>query len=600
MLERVCRAWFDLAAVLLAVAILGLPSHWLTDRFFFDQDLPLLVGFLVAAGAARLGLSLAGRRGQPLSVAIDEPSRPSFGPLPRPGTAAIGLAVLCGVVALGGSFLVYENYALSLDVFMVRFDQSVLAGGAPMAHVPPQWRDYLPALQPQFTRSTADHAFWSSTYLPVNAALRAVAGPAEILVGPVLAAICVVAVFGVGRRLWPERPGVSVNAALLLATSSQFLITAMTPYAMTAHLACNLVWLWLFLRGGRFGHAGALAVGFLACGLHQLVFHPLFVAPFLIQLGFDRRWRLMALYILAYAAICLFWVNYDDLTRDWIAAAGPAAALAAKPGGSVQAAAGVGGFAGTAAALLKAFDPGQIGVMAKNLIRFVTWQNPLTAPLVLLGAVGAMRAKGAVRSMLLGLILTMTAMYVLLPYQGHGWGYRYLHGVLGSACLLAAWTWSGLVEQIDPSAKSAAARVFVAAAALSVGILLPIRAIQTHDFVHPYAAANRAIRARPEDVVLVDDQASLFTVDLARNDPYLRGHPVVFRLAALSADQIRTLCAAHPISVFDRADAARFGIQVFASPVSTPAAAARLSLLRTSACGMAREPIRDLGGRPLG
>ena len=72
----------------------------------------------------------------------------------------------------------------------------------------------------------------------------------------------------------------TVVAAVLLATSSQFLLTAMTPYSMTAHLALNLAWLWLFLRGGVVGHSLAIAVGALACGLHQLVFHPLFVAPF--------------------------------------------------------------------------------------------------------------------------------------------------------------------------------------------------------------------------------------------------------------------------------------------------------------------------------
>jgi hypothetical protein len=39
---------------------------------------------------------------------------------------------------------------------------------------------------------------------------------------------------------------------------------SMTPYAMSAHLALNLVWLWLFLRNTAASHAGAIAVGFLA------------------------------------------------------------------------------------------------------------------------------------------------------------------------------------------------------------------------------------------------------------------------------------------------------------------------------------------------
>ena len=41
----------------------------------------------------------------------------------------------------------------------------------------------------------------------------------------------------------------------LLAGSPQFLIMAMTSYAMPAHLALNLVWLWLYWdpRSGSFG-----------------------------------------------------------------------------------------------------------------------------------------------------------------------------------------------------------------------------------------------------------------------------------------------------------------------------------------------------------
>ncbi len=183
-----------------------------------------------------------------------------------------------------------------------------------------QWQDYVSALQPQFAFSTDDGAYWASAYLPVNAALRGLAKAAggATLASPLLAAISVAAVWGVGRRMWPGRPSTALIAAVLLATSSQFLVTAMTPYAMNAHLAFNLVWLWLFLRGGRVGHAGALAIGFLACGLHQLLFHPLFVAPFVLQLWIERRWRLAGLYTLAYGAFCMFWIDYWPIAL-WLA-----------------------------------------------------------------------------------------------------------------------------------------------------------------------------------------------------------------------------------------------------------------------------------------
>jgi hypothetical protein len=38
-------------------------------------------------------------------------------------------------------------------------------------------------------------------------------------------------------------------------------------------------------------------------------------------------------------------------------------------------------------------------------------------------------------------------MFILLPYQGHGWGYRYLHGLIGSLSLLAGYGWIALSER---------------------------------------------------------------------------------------------------------------------------------------------------------
>jgi membrane associated rhomboid family serine protease len=63
-----------------------------------------------------------------------------------------------------------------------------------------------------------------------------------------LAALAVVAIFGVARRLWPARLDAALLSALLVATSLQVLVTSMTSYAMTAHLTLNLIWLWLFDR----------------------------------------------------------------------------------------------------------------------------------------------------------------------------------------------------------------------------------------------------------------------------------------------------------------------------------------------------------------
>jgi hypothetical protein len=141
-----------------------------------------------------------------------------------------------------------------------------------------------------------------SAYLPVNAAFHAagaLVGAAD-LVAPLLVAIGAVALWRIAVRLWPEERQVQLVVLLLYAGSSQVLIAGMTRYAMSAHLALNLVWLrCICAAGGR--HGGALAVGFLASGLHQLLFHPLFAVPFVLLLGQRRRWRAFAGYAVGYA-----------------------------------------------------------------------------------------------------------------------------------------------------------------------------------------------------------------------------------------------------------------------------------------------------------
>jgi hypothetical protein len=595
MFDRVLRTWFVLAGVLVAVALTAPPVKWLTSAFLRTQDLPVLFWLLGAMAAIRIvlwfgGPVIASRTGSAMT-AIGEVGRG----VGRGRWAVFGLAAACAVAAFAGAHWIYDGYALSLDEVMVRFDATAFAHGAPFAPVVPYWRSFESALQPQFVRPIAGGAYWASNYLPINAALYALAAKAgdPALLGPVLAVISVVTVYGVARRLWPDRPAIAPIATLLLATSSQFLITAMTPYAMSAHLAFNLVWLWLFLRGGVGSHAAALAIAFLACGIHQLAFHPLFAAPFILQLWIERRWRTAAVYTLAYAAIALFWIEYQTIAVHLFAAPRPSASGAGAGAGATD------GFLAQVLGMARAFRPSALVLMDENLIRFVTWQNPLTPPLLLLSCAAALRAGGAVRSLILGLGLTTVFVLVIMPYQGHGWGYRYLHGLLGSVCLLAAWTAVRMTENLPWSKAARVLGALVATSAEAILILLPIRAAQTHLWVRPYVLADEAIARTGRDLVLVDDRASVFTADLVRNDPLLRKRPIRLELGALKPEQLRALCSAHSIALFDRTDAARFGIGTFGPPRDTPSAAARLAVIRAARCGAAGEPIRHLDGTPI-
>jgi len=528
---RLALAWLVPAGILTFLAAPDLFTHWpnLQAAYFLrDEDIQPLVGLSALMTALPILWRLVRRPG----------------PLWRPpsATAAAVLAAVAALIAFFCWRLVFGGYAFSRDEDMARFGAAILTHGQAWTAVAPEWRVFAQGLEPEFVRFALGNALWQPFYLPVNAAFQALAGP---LANPLLAALAIGALFAAARRLWPDQPARAWAAALLLATSSQFLLTAATPYAMTGHLALNLVWLALHLRGGRSGHAGALAVGFLACGLHQLAFHPLFVAPFVLQLWLGRRWAAAALYTVAYAAICLFWLEFPVLSLAW---QGGAAA-----GGAVS------GLSGQVAAIVAARHPPTIATMAENLIRFITWQNPLSAPLFVLGFIPAVRAGGPMRALAAGVVLTTAALIVLMPYQGYGWGYRYWHGLLGSIALIGVLGGAKLIEGMTDPDRRAAQTLFVAACIISLIALLPLRALQVHRLVAPYARIEAAIRAAPVDVVLIDSKGGWYLNDLVRNDPFLRNRPLVMGARALTPDQLRALCASRRLGVLTAAGAARLG-----------------------------------------
>jgi len=541
--DRLLPTWGVTILILAAAFIHALRLQFGNPESFFlaHQDLPILalyLGFSLALGLLRVDIPWLNR-----IVAA------------RPRASVLGLAALVLGVGAAGAPLLFGGYTLSLDEFAANFDAQIFARGQLMARIAPEWRPFVPALQPIFILETPDKAFWASGYLPINAAVRALGQVVGLqdLVNPLWSALSVVALWGVARRLWPARPGMALGAAALLATSSQLVVMSMTAYAMSAHLALNLVWLWCFLRGGKLGHGAAMVVGFFACGLHQLLFHPLFVAPFIVQLGLDRRWRLAALYAAVYAAIGIFWIQWWPLDMK----------LAGVPP-QVGQAYGAGHFTDTVLMLLGQVRADNVGPMAQSLVRFVSWQNLLTIPLALSACLPAIRAKGVLRALALGVLITIVAMLVLEPTPMHGWGYRYLHGLMGSVCLLAAWGWTQLTDPLPPDRKAAAKTAFVIACALSLFVAMPVRAWQAWRYVEPYAAASAAIEIAPSQVVIIDrDYRHWFDVGtITRNDPFLTRGPKVMMLSWMNDADVRAVCARYSISVFDGEKARALGIDL--------------------------------------
>jgi hypothetical protein len=558
-------------AVVAGVALGGAAWGMTIDRdstqislyFLAVQDLPALVlfGLFFAGLAAVLGSRLA--------VAL-----PSIKPQHEFRLTWITLVAGCCIVWVGAR-VVYLNFGLSADEFMAEFDARIISSGRLLASVAPDWRAYVPALQPIFRLELPDNTAWVSSYLPMNAAIRAVfvllGDPAWE--GVVLAGVAIIAVFAVARRLWPDRPDAAVVGIILLVCSSQFLITAMTPYAMTAHLALNMVWLWLFLRDTRASHGMAAGVAFVACGLHQVVFHPLFAAPFLVALVLARRWKLATYYAAVYGVIGLFWILYWSFLLH--VANGPAAPSAH---------AGMLDFIHRVLVMIDVSPAGFL-LMGLNLLRFLAWQSPLLMPLALVGLFAARARNAAVVRLAAGIVLTLGVVLVLMPFQGHGWGYRYLHGLLGSLSLMAAQGWIQVTERESRMARTPALALS-SSVLLSLFVLLPWRASQVHGFVAPYASATQAIQHAGAEVVLVDPTAIWYGQDLVRNDPFLHTPPKVLGLWKLDEARLSELCRRYDVAIFDQADAGRIGMRVVPSmPVMAEHDSELRTLARSLGCG---------------
>ena len=168
-----------------------------------------------------------------------------------------------------------------------------------------------------------------------------------------------------------------------------------------------------------------------------------------------------------------------------------------------------------------------------------------------------------------------------IPWQGHGWGYRYLHGFLGSFALLAGYGWQSLVGTPDSGRR---AGMLAFGSAISLVVLLPIHLKQAHDFVAPYRRAYAAIRAAPAEIVLVDGTGLLYAEDLVRNAPDLANRPKIMDLLSLTGPGIVRLCRRYRLARFTAAEGYAFGIGASGAQLTAPPSVTRAQLLDRLKC----------------
>jgi hypothetical protein len=367
---------------------------------------------------------------------------------------------------------------------------------------------------------------------------------------PTLALLGGAALLDVARRTFGPRDRACIAVLLVYALSAQMLVNAMTDFSMTGHLALNLIWLAAFLRGGKFWNSVAIATGFLAVGLHQLVFHPIFVAPFLMWKLRDGEWKRVLLYAAAYVAIGLWWIAYPMLVSPLVT--GPAA-VASDANFLTQ----------RVIPLLFNRDPRTVPLTILNLLRFVAWQNLALLPLLIAAAPVAVRERGLARALLLGALLWSLFLALVLPEQGRGWGYRYLNGYIGSFALLAGFGYRELERRIG---RQADGMVLLLSGATLVAAL-PILLSTTYAMVQPHVAVDRMIGSQPTPFVLVDDTVTPSldgrfadnAEDHVRNLPDLSKQPLRFSAANMTPELLARLCTRGSVTLVTRADMHRVG-----------------------------------------
>lgn len=515
-----------------AVHIAGAGFETLPVYFFRIQDLPVLIGQAVAL-AAMLALSGGGAR-----YGARAPQPPRVLPI----AAAIGGVALAAWLGRG---LVFHHYSPSRDEVMVELASAYLADGRVGWPIPAAWQPYARAMLPEFYSPYGAAETWTSIYLPVHAAIRALfvrLGAAD-LAAPVMLAAGLVALYSVARRLFPGRGDAVMVAMAMALTSTQLLATAMTPYAMTSHFALNMIWLALVLRGGVVTNLLAAVVLVAAAGLHQWHFPALFAGPFILWLAWRRQWMSALVQAGALGAAVVLWAR---LWPHYLASL-----LGPPLGGAERAAPGIGAKIESLFGRLDKWQP------LLNIGRLMAWNNPLLVPLAALGLTRMNwwpRAWLRDPPIILPLLGTVLIGFALALYQGYGWGFRYMHGQLGALCLLAGFGWTRISREGRRPLRLIWASC--AAAAVAGAFLL----VTTEHYVRGYARTMQAIRASDADVVLVDLRGGYFMTDLVRFADGRPGRPAVMALGHVSHDGLRRLCAEHSVAVLDHPQFWRMGV----------------------------------------
>ena len=455
----------------------------------------------------------------------------------------VPIALLVGgavLLPLAMRVLVFEGYLLEVDEVMLSLQADMFSRGMTAVPVAEGLEHIARAAHPYMANHDTEGGVWGVFYLPVYAAMLTAADLlfSEAVVNPILAGVSVLMVWSIARHLWPRNTVAAPLAAILLLSTPQFLFPAATGFALTAHLAFNLVWLRLILMKGSTKHLVLAAlVGFLAIGLHRPHVHLLFAFPFVAawMFGWQKRGIATAFAFGAvYAAALYIWLGWADWS---IALAnGNWSAVPLNP------------FEFKALdryAHLAEISHGQFEqafrywIMGHNLLRLFAWLNPALLCLFVLGFVVWRTLSWTERLVLLSVLSSVLPYTYLMPNPSIGWGYRFAIPalgpmVLGGVAAFCALSSTGVRQNRWPG-------FVVLTTVFTLAVLFPLHGWRAATDVRAHAAAQSAMEAREADILLVDHYS--FRTYHLRNDIDLANRPLFVPLPYLSEETRRDLCA---------------------------------------------------------
>ena len=447
-----------------------------------------------------------------------------------PWLGIMALSVI--LLAWLGDRLVLHGFPLSNDEFLPRFQAQIFLSGGIKSMLPKELEEFGRPLTPIFAILDPQSGTWISAYLPIYALLRTIflALGVESLTGPCLAGLSLVLIAAVASRLWPQESLAPFIAVILLASSTQFLITSMTSYAYPAHLCFNLAWLYFYCRGDRLGYLVTPWIGFFALGLHNPFVHALFVTPFLLFLLWQKNWKYIIYFCLVYAGGCIVWFSWWTQIVH----------LADKD--------------------MEAFQiPGayQLLVQPMNLAMLFSWQSLALTVLSIFALRQWIKLSPFLRAIAWGCFLTFLFFFFFYIDQVLGWGYRFFYGVLGNFVLLAVAGWFHLRERVG---LRKAWGFVVLSTMIALSVQFPLRCLQVESFIRPFAESAQYLNSLPASFVIINPAETWYAQLLVRNDPFLRNRPKVLFSTYLDEKQIDRLRNLGEVHIMKPEELAKTGL----------------------------------------